>query len=59
MKPAFIEPMLASPVRELPNGAAWSYEAKLDGYRCLVAKASRGHVVLWFAAREPVHDPFP
>jgi len=42
LKPAFIEPMLASPVRELPDGAAWSYEAKLDGYRCLAAKGSRG-----------------
>jgi len=47
LKPAFIEPMLASPVRELPDGAAWSYEAKLDGYRCLAAKGSRGDVVLW------------
>jgi len=29
----FIEPMYAEAVRELPDGGAWSYEAKLDGYR--------------------------
>ena len=58
LKPVFIEPMLASAVRELPNGAAWSYEAKLDGYRCLAARSSSG-VVLWsrrgnlFTARFP------
>ena len=55
---SFIEPMLASSVRELPGGAAWSYEAKLDGYRCLAAR-SGNHVVLWsrrgnsFTARFP------
>jgi ATP-dependent DNA ligase len=59
LKPTFIEPMLASPVRELPGGAARSYEAKVDGYRCLVAKGSRDDVVLWsrrgnlFTARFP------
>jgi ATP-dependent DNA ligase len=26
------------PVRELPDGGQWTYEAKLDGYRCLAAK---------------------
>jgi hypothetical protein len=26
----FIEPMYASIVRELPDGDAWAYEAKLD-----------------------------
>jgi len=58
LKPAFIEPMLASPVRELPSGAAWSYEAKLDGYRCLAARNSN-EIVLWsrrgnaFTARFP------
>ena len=41
-KPVFIEPMLASPVRELPGGAAWSYEAKLAGHRCLAAKRFSG-----------------
>jgi len=38
--------MYATPVRELPDGGAWTYEAKLDGYRCLAAKRD-GRVVLW------------
>ena len=46
IQPSFIEPMQVSPVRELPDGGKWTYEAKLDGYRCLLAKRSSG-VVLW------------
>jgi ATP-dependent DNA ligase len=42
----FIEPMYAQSVRELPDGGLWTYEAKLDGYRCLAAKRN-GSVVLW------------
>ncbi len=38
--------MYAQAVSELPEGNLWSYEAKLDGYRCLAAKHSGG-VVLW------------
>ena len=44
--PTFIEPMYAEAVRELPDGAIWTYETKLDGYRCLAARRSTG-VVLW------------
>jgi bifunctional non-homologous end joining protein LigD len=32
--------------RELPDGGQWTYEAKPDGYRCLVANRG-GTVVLW------------
>jgi ATP-dependent DNA ligase len=42
----FIEPMYAEPVRDLPEGGDWTYEAKLDGYRCLAANRG-GQVVLW------------
>jgi ATP-dependent DNA ligase len=58
VQPRFIEPMYAEAVRELPDGGLWTYEAKLDGYRCLAAKRSRG-IVLWsrrgngFTARFP------
>jgi hypothetical protein len=38
--------MYAEAVRELPDGGLWSYEAKLDGYRCLAARRSSG-VALW------------
>ena len=58
VQPCFIEPMQAAPVRKLPDGRVWTYEAKLDGYRSLVAKFV-GRVVLWsrrgnaFTARFP------
>jgi bifunctional non-homologous end joining protein LigD len=31
----FVEPMLAKPVSELPEGTHWRYEIKWDGYRAL------------------------
>jgi len=42
----FIEPMYATLARELPDGNAWAYEAKLDGYRCLAGNQKNG-VTLW------------
>ena len=42
----FIEPMYATLARELPDGNAWAYEAKLDGYRCLAGNQKDG-VTLW------------
>jgi bifunctional non-homologous end joining protein LigD len=56
--PSFIEPMYAELCRELPDGGDWTYEAKLDGYRCLAANRN-GRSVLWsrrgngFTARFP------
>jgi ATP-dependent DNA ligase len=46
VQPCFIEPMQVSQVRELPDGGFWTYEAKLDGYRCLAVKRD-GRFVLW------------
>lgn len=57
-QPSFIEPMQVVAVGKLPDDSAWSYEAKLDGYRCLAARRTNG-VVLWsrngngFTARFP------
>jgi ATP-dependent DNA ligase len=34
-KIGFVEPMLSLAVAKLPEGAAWSYELKFDGYRTL------------------------
>jgi ATP-dependent DNA ligase len=31
----FIEPMLCLAVEKLPEGPAWQYEVKLDGYRAI------------------------
>ena len=39
-KVGFVEPMLALAVTKLPEGAAWSYELKFDGYRALGVKAA-------------------
>lgn len=36
--PRFVEPMAARLVTALPEGPAWLYEAKLDGYRALIIK---------------------
>jgi bifunctional non-homologous end joining protein LigD len=39
----FIEPMLSELVDELPEDSdAWSYEIKLDGYRCLALRDKSG-----------------
>src|SRR5206468_971425 len=34
----FVEPMLAKPISELPEGPNWQYEIKWDGYRALAIK---------------------
>jgi ATP dependent DNA ligase domain len=36
----FVEPMLAVAVTKLPEGPAWAYELKFDGYRALGLKAN-------------------
>ena len=36
--PAFIEPMTAVAVKELPVGDEWTYEPKMDGYRAILIK---------------------
>jgi bifunctional non-homologous end joining protein LigD len=43
--PAFIQPMTAKVVHALPEGRAWLYEVKLDGYRALLLKdGERVHI---------------
>ena len=37
-RPAFIQPMTARVVDKLPEGDAWIYEVKFDGYRALLIK---------------------
>src|SRR5688572_18756227 len=38
VKASFIAPMLCKGVTELPARAAWWFEAKFDGYRCVAVK---------------------
>src|SRR5436853_7782744 len=54
----FIEPMYASPAVELPKGDEWLYEIKLDGYRCLAGRASRG-LTLWSRRANLFTSQFP
>ena len=41
MRLRFVIPMAAQPVKVLPEGKAWLYEPKLDGYRALLLKDGR------------------
>jgi len=36
--PTFVEPMASKLVNKLPEGPAWQYELKFDGYRALILK---------------------
>ena len=36
--PAFVTPMAAQVVKQLPEGDEWIYELKFDGYRALIIK---------------------
>ena len=55
----FIEPMLAKSVGELPKATdKWLYEVKLDGYRCLAGKDSRG-ATLWSRRGNVFTKDFP
>src|SRR5216683_598972 len=42
----FFEPMLCLAVEKLPEGPAWQYEVKLDGYRAIGVRTRSG-VELW------------
>jgi DNA ligase D-like protein (predicted ligase) len=37
-RPAFVPPMAAMTVQQLPDDDQWAYEVKLDGYRALILK---------------------
>lgn len=39
-KAGFIDPMLLLRTEQLPTGAQWTYELKLDGFRALAVKSA-------------------
>src|ERR1051325_4467675 len=54
----FISPMLAKPTEQLPSGAGWLYEVKLDGYRTLVMK-KRGKITIFSRRGNVVNARYP
>jgi ATP-dependent DNA ligase len=55
---SFVEPMYARTVQRLPEGDAWTYEVKFDGYRALAGSDSTG-VTLWSRHGNVFTDQFP
>ncbi|HKA44232.1 MAG TPA: DNA ligase D [Burkholderiales bacterium] len=56
--PDFVEPELATLVKEAPGGPDWLHEMKLDGYRML-ARIERGKVRLYTRNRNDWTAKFP
>lgn len=54
----FTPPMLARLVGDLPSGAGWLYEVKLDGYRALIVK-KRGVTTLFSRRGNNLNTKFP
>jgi bifunctional non-homologous end joining protein LigD len=56
--PTFMEPMWPLLVAALPQGAQWSYEPKLDGYRALALKTANA-IQLLSRNRNVLNERFP
>jgi len=54
----FVEPMLATATRQLPNGDDWVYEVKWDGIRVIIIRDENG-VRLYSRAGNNISSKFP
>jgi ATP-dependent DNA ligase len=57
-EPAFIEPMQCESVTALPAGEKWTFEVKLDGYRCIAVKRAKD-VTLFSRHKKVLNRRFP
>ena len=57
-EPAFVEPMQCKVASTLPVGEKWTFEIKLDGYRCIVVKRAR-EVTLFSRHKKVLNRRFP
>jgi len=57
-KAGFVEPMLCLGVEKLPEGPAWQYELKLDGYRAIGVRTKTG-IELWSRNKRDFSRRFP
>jgi bifunctional non-homologous end joining protein LigD len=58
MDAEFVDPMLALLVQRLPTGEDWTYEMKLDGYRCMASRTGR-RVKLFSRRKNLFNHRFP
>src|SRR5258707_10520423 len=57
--PQFIDPMMASVVRDPFDNTDWIFETKLDGYRAVTVIDATGNARLWSRNRLPLEPKFP
>lgn len=55
---AFVPPMEAKSVDDLPSDAGWQFEPKWDGFRCIAVKQGE-KVDLWAKSGKPLDRYFP